>query len=179
VTEGSEARTAGRFNAAACIVPETFTGNFLDPAGRAPAGMITVRWHGGRIHRDMVLLLDDDDTFRNALTDLLIEDGYDVATFHDPSQVPPLEEFPVPRAVVLDYEMPTENGLSFADRFHRVHPAVLVIMLSAYPETLLRAQIIARPYLTYRRKPIAYRTLVALLPAPDSKDAEAVCRGVH
>jgi two-component system OmpR family response regulator len=113
----------------------------------------------------MIWLLDDDDGFRDALADLLVDDGYDVASFHDPSQVPPLERLPVPLAVVLDYDMPMEDGLSFADRFHERHPAVLVIMLTAHPEALVRLHIIARPSLTYRRKPIEYRALAALLPA--------------
>ena len=34
--------------------------------------------------------------------------------------------------LILDYQMDGEDGLSFADRFHAIHPDVPVVMVTAY-----------------------------------------------
>ena len=114
----------------------------------------------------MVLLLDDDDAFREALTELMRRDGYHVLPFANPSQVPPLIVLPGLTALIVDYQMDGENGLSFADRFHGTYPALPIVLISGLHESRFDEQVAARPYLTPQRKPIDYRRLVALLPSP-------------
>lgn len=111
----------------------------------------------------VVVLLDDDEDFRSALAANLIDDGFAVREYARPADVP-LDTLPAPRALILDYQMPGENGLSFADRFHTAHPDVPVVMITAYWSDYLDAQVGARDYLTLRRKPIDYEQLTALLP---------------
>lgn len=114
----------------------------------------------------MLLLVDDDQNFREALGVLLRGDGYHVEEFPDPGHVPPLESLPTIQALVVDHEMPGESGLAFADRFHRALPAVPIVMVTSYPVEELKHLLAARPHITLRHKPIDYDELAGLLPAP-------------
>ena len=70
----------------------------------------------------MVILLDDDDDFRNALAANLRDDGYTVSHFSRPRDVPPLTSLESVSMLIVDYQMEGEDGLTFADRFHGTHP---------------------------------------------------------
>jgi DNA-binding NtrC family response regulator len=113
----------------------------------------------------MVLLIDDDDEFRDALAAMLSDDGRTVWDFSRPGDVPDLERCRDVSAVVLDYEMAGENGLEFADRFHAVHPRVPVLMVTASCGGNLDAEVAKRGYMTMCRKPIDYDDLTRLLPS--------------
>jgi len=113
--------------------------------------------------RGTVLLLDDDDSFRNALAENLRDDGYNVAEYTTAHEVPPLTALGAVRAVVTDYDMPGTNGLIFADMFHAVYPNVPVIMVTSGCTKSLEAQTAARDFVSLLRKPIEYGQLYHLL----------------
>lgn len=113
----------------------------------------------------MLILLDDDDDFRSALADNLIDDGYLVRSFARPADLPALTSLQGLTMLILDYQMDGEDGLSFADRFHDTHPNVPVVMLTAYWSDFLDAEIAARDFITLVRKPVDYDELARLLPA--------------
>jgi two-component system C4-dicarboxylate transport response regulator DctD len=115
-----------------------------------------------RLH-GTVLLLDDDDGFRNALAESLRDDGYDVAEYTTAYEVPPLTALGEVRAVVTDYDMPGTNGLIFADRFHAMYPNVPIIMVTSACTKNLEAQAAARNFVSLLRKPIEYGQLYHLL----------------
>ena len=112
----------------------------------------------------MVLLLDDDDGFREALAELMRRDGHQVLTFAAPTQVPAFTVLTGVTALLVDYQMDGEDGLSFADRFHGTHPALPIVLITGFCEPRFDEQVAARPYLTLQRKPIDYARLVKLLP---------------
>jgi DNA-binding NtrC family response regulator len=112
----------------------------------------------------MVLLLDDDDDFRLALAAHLIDDGYEVAHFPTPAHLPRLASLQGLTMLILDYQMQGEDGLSFADRFHVVHPDVPIVMVSAYRSEFLKAATAARGFIALRAKPIDYEELARMLP---------------
>jgi DNA-binding NtrC family response regulator len=112
----------------------------------------------------MVLLLDQDDDFRAALAANLLDDGYVVRHFARSADLPPLTTLQGLTMLILDYQMGGENGLAFADRFHAVHPAVPVVMLTTYHSHFLDAELAVRNFITLRRKPIDYEELARLLP---------------
>jgi len=112
----------------------------------------------------MVLLLDNDDDFRSALAANLIDDGYTVAHFARPAELPPLASFDRLTMLILDYQTDGEDGLSFADRFHTTHPDVPVVMLTTYRSGYLDAAVGTRDFISLRRKPVDYEDLARLLP---------------
>lgn len=112
----------------------------------------------------MVLLIERDDDFRQALASNFLDDGHSVHAFARPADVPPFASFERPAMLVLDYEIDGDDGLSLADRFHRVHPGVPVVMVTAYVSQHLDAEAATRDFLTLRRKPVDYEDLARLLP---------------
>lgn len=107
-----------------------------------------------------VLLLDDDDSFRAALTDLLKDDGHSVHPCRSIAELPSLTELPALTALITDYQLgDTEDGLSFARRFHTLQPEVPVILVTACTSDHLDRAAAATPYLTLLRKSVRYEDL--------------------
>jgi DNA-binding NtrC family response regulator len=112
----------------------------------------------------MVLLLDDDETFRTALGELLHEDGHSVQAYGSIAELPPLAELSRPSAMITDYDLrDAEDGLSFARRFHAEHPGVPIIVVTAYASEHVTQAAAATPYLTLLRKPLHYEDLHRIL----------------
>jgi two-component system, NtrC family, nitrogen regulation response regulator GlnG len=112
----------------------------------------------------MVLLLDDDEDFRLALAESLIDDGHAVSHFARPADVPPLGSLEQVTMLLLDQQLEGESGLAFADRFHAAHPGVPVVMMTVYESAHLASEVAKRDFLILRRKPIDYDELARLLP---------------
>ena len=111
----------------------------------------------------MVLLIDNDDDFRIGLAENLRDDGYAVDDYSGPAQLPPLEQLTGVDVVVTDYQMPGEDGLAFAERLHRVHPQLPVVIVTAYSTAHLEGAVRARSFLRLQQKPVDYRQLSGLL----------------
>jgi two-component system nitrogen regulation response regulator GlnG len=111
----------------------------------------------------MVLVMDDDEAFRGALTESLRDDGYRVVDFSGVHELPPLPTLGEVGAVVTDYDMPGTDGLTFADLFHAAHPEIPIIMVTAYSTPQLEADIATRDFLSLLRKPFDYDELQSLL----------------
>jgi DNA-binding NtrC family response regulator len=108
---------------------------------------------------NMVLLIDDDDSFRNALAENLRDDGLTVVECAAAADVPPLETLDGVRVVITDYDMPETNGLAFADVFHAAHPQVPVLLVTAVPIHRLHAHAAMRGFVRLLRKPLDYGEL--------------------
>ncbi len=109
------------------------------------------------------MLVDDDPNFRADLTDLLCEDGFAVRVYGSPVEVPPLETLDKIALMITDYEMPEENGLAFADRFHAAHPNVPVVLLTGYCATVLEGSLRARRFVHLCSKPFGFEEFHSLL----------------
>ncbi len=63
-----------------------------------------------------ILIVEDDDDIRNALADLLEDEGYHTeAAINGKDALEKLEEIPKPCLVLLDMMMPIMNGRQFLD----------------------------------------------------------------
>ena len=113
--------------------------------------------------RAEILLVDDDPSFRACLTDVLCEDGFAVRVYGSPGEVPPLETLDKIALMITDYEMPEENGLAFADRFHAAHPNVPVVLLTGYCAALLESSLRARNFVHLCSKPFMFDEFHSLL----------------
>jgi DNA-binding NtrC family response regulator len=113
----------------------------------------------------MVLLVDDDDTFRSGLAENLREDGHRVREFAAPADLPALASFEEVSVLITDYQLAGEDGLALADRFHASHPRASVFMITSYWTDHLEAEVANRDFLTLLRKPLDYEEIVRLLAA--------------
>jgi len=86
----------------------------------------------------------------------LRDDGHVVSEYPAPSAVGDGAALDDIRVVVSDYQMAPQNGLVFADAVHAAHPAMAVVLVTAYATPELEAEVDARPFLRLCRKPIDY-----------------------
>ncbi len=106
-----------------------------------------------------ILLVDGDPDFRQALAENLRDDGYEVVAFEAPPPAPELGRLGGVDLLVTDFHLPHTSGIAFAEAFHRAFPAGRVVLVTADPSPEIAAAAGARPYLTFRNKPIAYADL--------------------
>jgi two-component system nitrogen regulation response regulator GlnG len=118
----------------------------------------------------MVILIDDDESFRGALAENLRDDGYGVCEYATPADLPPLETLSGLGVVIMDYEFPRANGLAFADALHAMHPQVPVVLITAFPRWNLASQTATRQFVHLLPKPLDYDRLREILLALSSSE---------
>ena len=113
-----------------------------------------------------VVLVDDEGSFRESLADMLRGDGHEVLPFEAPSALPDLARLAGVDLLVTDFEMPGTNGIELADAFHRVHPGVPVLLVTAY-RTGLEQEVARRPFIRLVQKPVPYDAIHRAIHARD------------
>jgi PAS domain S-box-containing protein len=97
---------------------------------------------GGRdrltaVLRGRVLLVDDDDTVRVFVTELLQEWGLEVTAFDDPRRARAAAEEGAPFDVaILDYRMPHMTGVELASVLSSLRPSLAVFLYTGYADGL-------------------------------------------
>jgi FixJ family two-component response regulator len=86
-----------------------------------------------------------------------------VQAYATPGDIPPLPLLDDVVVLITDYEMPGEDGLAFAKRFHGSHPGVPVIMVTGCCGIRLEHEDATADFLSLRCKPIDYEELHQLV----------------
>lgn len=100
-----------------------------------------------------ILVVDDDPVFRQELSDLLVEDGHNVASASSaPKAIDVLTNQEVD-VVLTDLKMPRQSGLELLAEIRHRWPRTLVVMITGYAtvETALEAMKLGA--FDYIRKP--------------------------
>ena len=109
------------------------------------------------------MLVDDDPNFRAGLREFLHEDGFAVRVYGSPGEVPALDTLDNIAIVITDYQMPDENGLAFADRFHAAHPEIPIVLLTGYGAGRLESSLRGRDFVHLCSKSLLVDELHSLL----------------
>jgi DNA-binding NtrC family response regulator len=110
-----------------------------------------------------ILLVEDDDLFRDGLAEALREDGHDVIAYPEPAVLPSLSLLGHVSLLLCDFVMPGQNCLTLADRFHAAHPSVPIVMATGSRTRSLDCEVAARPFMRLLEKPLRYDDLHALV----------------
>lgn len=115
-----------------------------------------------------VLLVDDDEVFRERLKKSLVERGFDVRCAHDvPSALINASADP-PELAVVDLRMPGPSGLSLVDSLIALDPATRVVVLTGWGSVATAVEAMKRGAVHYLQKPVALAEVLAALAAPSS-----------
>ena len=115
-----------------------------------------------------VLLVDDDEVFRERLKKSLAERGFDVRCAHDvPSALINASADP-PELAVVDLRMPGPSGLSLVDSLIALDPATRVVVLTGWGSVATAVEAMKRGAVHYLQKPVALAEVLAALAAPSS-----------
>lgn len=101
-----------------------------------------------------ILVVDDEENTRLALTRLLAREGYDVKTAANGSEaLSHIRNQPV-ELIITDLNMPVMNGLAFLRELNREQPASNVIMITAYGEVESYLEALNLGAFEYLNKPV-------------------------
>jgi DNA-binding NtrC family response regulator len=115
---------------------------------------------GGR-KRGRILVVDDDDTIRDLLADVLGQDGFSVRTASSGERAPEvLATDPGQDVVVTDLRMPGMDGAAFMRRLHEQARSVPIILATGDSDTSTASHPAAIAPVAVLRKPFALRELV-------------------
>jgi len=78
-----------------------------------------------------ILVIDDDAGTREALADILLRAGYRVTLLEDESPLASAKLAPDHRVAVVDYHLPSGNGVEVAARLKALNPGLRVVLISA------------------------------------------------
>src|SRR4029079_12364216 len=79
-----------------------------------------------------ILIVDDDETYRNRLARAFVDRGYDVHTAHDYDSAIALASSDSPEFAVVDLKMPGKRGLELVKSLHEIDPATKSVVLTGY-----------------------------------------------
>jgi two-component system response regulator (stage 0 sporulation protein F) len=80
-----------------------------------------------------ILVMDDDEAIQILYTDELTEEGYEVFTRSDGSNLMALIDETKPDLIVLDLRLGEKDGLDFLQEVRNTHYNLPVILCTAYP----------------------------------------------
>lgn len=79
-----------------------------------------------------ILIIEDNDDLRESMVDALsTQEGYHVRGIECAEAVPEQGDFPFVDLLIIDLNLPGEDGLSLARRMRETHPDIGIIMLTA------------------------------------------------
>lgn len=110
-----------------------------------------------------ILVVDDEENTRIALTRLLAREGYEVCTATDGSDALNLIRSQPVELIITDLNMPVMDGLAFLKELNREHPRSHVIMLTAYGEVESYLEALNLGAFEYLNKPVKLDELLKVI----------------
>jgi DNA-binding NtrC family response regulator len=84
--------------------------------------------------RKRILVVDDEENARIALSKILTREGYDVASAGNGHEALTFLRARDVELIITDINMPEMNGMAFLRELNKIRPASNVIMITAYGE---------------------------------------------
>jgi DNA-binding response OmpR family regulator len=113
------------------------------------------------MNADQVLVVDDEEPLRNLLSEYLHNHGLQVREAADAAQARQAIAQQCPQLVLLDVNMPGDNGLSLARWLRDAHPGIGIVMLTTAGESVDRVVGLELGADDYIPKPFELRELLA------------------
>lgn len=106
-----------------------------------------------------ILLVDDDENAREALSNILTRDGYDVSLARNGQEALNYLRSKDVELIITDLNMPEMNGMMLLRELNRTHPATNVIMITAYGNMESYLEAMTQGVFEYINKPVNYTDL--------------------
>ncbi|MDD2366954.1 MAG: response regulator [Desulfuromonadaceae bacterium] len=106
-----------------------------------------------------ILVVDDEENARIALSKILVHDGYDVSSANNGVEALNFLRSKDVELIITDLNMPEMNGLAFLRELNRIHPQSNVIMITAYGEVESYLEAMTLGAFEYINKPVKYDEL--------------------
>ena len=110
--------------------------------------------------RGRILVVDDEEVIAATLQEFLDGEGFEVAVATDAPSALALCEAVEPDLVLCDVQLPGADGIDLLDRFLRVRPDTLVMMITAYATVESAVAAFQRGAHDYLMKPVLFDELL-------------------
>jgi two-component system response regulator RegA len=127
-----------------------------------------VKMEGGTI-----LLVDDDEVFRERLARALRDRGYEVATATDHDTALAAAQAHRPDFAVVDLRMPGLSGLALIGPLHALAPGARIVVLTGYGSITSAVEALRAGAHDYLSKPVDADQIIAALTGEPARPAEA------
>ena len=126
-----------------------------------------------------ILLVDDDENFRERMARALRDRGHEVRTASGPDDAIRMATEESPECAVVDLRMPGGSGLDVVSALRTIDPATTVVVLTGYGSIATAMEAVRRGALHYLQKPVDADELLAafarggMLPADELPEEPA------
>lgn len=110
-----------------------------------------------------IIIVEDNDELRAAMTDALSHEGHKVTGMDCAEAVVEQAALSLVDLIIIDLNLPGEDGLMLAERLRRSHPEIGIIIATARCQTSEKQQGYAKGADIYMTKPIALAELSAAI----------------
>jgi FixJ family two-component response regulator len=110
--------------------------------------------------RTLISVIDDDESVREALRDLLDSLGFTVEAFASAVDFLASSNIRDTSCLIADVQMPRMTGVELHSRLVESGYAIPTILITAYPYDSVRAQVLAEGVICYLSKPLDEAALV-------------------
>ncbi len=107
-----------------------------------------------------ILLVDDEDTLRENLAQVLREEGFDVIACADGAAA--LREMKATRvdAIITDLRMPGVSGMELIDHANKLAPDAVIVVITAFGEVETAVEVMKKGAQDYICKPVIFDELI-------------------
>lgn len=110
-----------------------------------------------------VLLVDDDERFRERLAEGFVDRGWEVRQSADGKEAICLANDDSPEFAVIDLRMPEMGGLELLKALHEIDPATRILVLTGYGSIATAIEAVRRGAVHYLTKPAGLREIIQSL----------------
>ena len=110
-----------------------------------------------------ILVVDDDADVRSLLTDLCADEGYQVSTAKTGQEALASVESKRPDLVMMDVQLPDQDGLAVLKQLRQKHPELEVIVMTAFGGSSVAIKAMEQGAYDYVTKPFEIDDLLATL----------------
>lgn len=105
-------------------------------------------------HKQRILVVDDEENARVALSRILAREGYDVASAGNGLEALQYLREKEVELIITDMNMPVMNGITFLRELNSIRPTSNVIMITAYGEVESYLEAMNLGVFEYINKPV-------------------------
>jgi two-component system response regulator RegA len=113
--------------------------------------------------RPLLLIVEDDDAFRDRLARAFESRGFEVQTAASTADAEASLARETPEFVILDLRMPGSSGLDLIPRFKQADPATRIVVLTGYGSIATAVEAVRRGAVNYLTKPADADDILAAL----------------
>ena len=106
------------------------------------------------LNRALISIVDDDQTFRESMYQLVMSLGYTVEAFPSAADFLASPLLPVTACLVTDVRMPGMTGIELHRHLINAGYAIPTILITAYPDEVIRDQVLEDGIICFLSKPV-------------------------